>query len=323
MLNYKNKSMDYNYLADCKTNSIIYNFFKKRSDDFGPIKIIKTPRNPDKRSPKTESDTSYSFAQLNGECKKNAIERIFGIDLSHILNIEKKLDYRILRIHSSALAALLCFHAVSEQNKIYFTIDKDLEFSRSEIEYCNKCKKGGPSKIDVALFNEQEKYVLFLEAKFSEYLDSNGGKISSQYKDSYLEFEQEEILPKKLVFTGLNEDGNIYIKSKLRGKGYYREGIKQLLSHYLGAQEFLKNNPEYTVYIGTVLFDFGERGETKLTDYSQLYEELAANFNKQPIKRIEFLSRIITYQELFCGEKYTKNSILLSDKVKTFYNLKV
>ena len=304
-------------LSECKSSNKVYAFFRDRAKDFGPVDIVKTQITPNKNTSKTESDTSYSFQLEPGEDKKKCLERIFKIDLS---KIDKKIDHRITTIHSSALAALLCFHNISVNNPLSININgKTYAFVKAEIEYPNKCmEKGGRSRIDVALFSEDEKVVLFMEAKFSEYLSSVCKEISSQYKEEQL-FRKPNILPCNLAFTGLDDETPLKIKSKQRGRGRYREGIKQMLCHYIGATHYIKNNPQKEkVLIGTLLFDFGEMFKAEFDDYQTMYKELAVKLNSLQEKRIELLSEVITYQTLF---HYESNSRVLDKKVRRFYNL--
>lgn len=303
-------------LSECESSNEVYDFFTERSNDFGSVDIIKTPITPNKKTFKTESDTSYSFQQRPNEDKKKCIERIFKIDLSNIP--DNKIDHRITTIHSSALAALLCFHNISEYNPLSIELNgQTYTFVKAKIEYPNKCmEKGGRSKIDVALFGKDEKVVLFLEAKFSEYLDSECKEISAQYKKEPL-FSNSDILPSNLEFIGLEDEKPLKIISKQRGKGRYREGIKQMLCHYIGATHYIKENPQ-KVFIGTLLFDFGERFKTEFDDYQTMYKELAINLNSLPEKRIELLSEVISYQTIF---RFENNIRILPQKVRCFYNL--
>ena len=308
-----------NSLSECKTSGVVYDFFKERSDDFGSVNIIKTPFKS-KNSTKTESDNSYSFLQLQNESKKQCIERIFNIKIDFPDN---KIDHRITTIHSSALAAMLCFNNISKENPLKVELNnKEYTFTKFEPEYCNKCTAdGGPSKIDVALFNDDDNIAFFLEAKFSEYLKSESKTISSQYKKDEIGgklFKNHNILPKVLYFSNLIENEPMKILSKQGGKGRYREGIKQMLCHYIGATEFLKKYPEYKkVFIGTLLFDFGKETKASLIDYSDMYKELAENLNALSEGKIELVNNVVTYQNLFDKN----NRCILSSKVKCFYNL--
>ena len=303
-------------LKECMSSKKVYAFFRDRSYVFGPVDIVKTQITPNKKTSKTESDTSYSFQLEPGEDKKKCIERIFGIDLS---KINKKVDPRITTIHSSALAALLCFHNISVDNPLSISLNgKTYTFVEAELEYPNKCmEKGGRSKIDVALFSKDKKVILFLEAKFSEYLYSGCQEISSQYKKHPF-FENPDILPCILDFTGLDDEKPLKIISKQRGKGRYRDGIKQMLCHYIGATHYFDKYPQTEkIFIGALLFDFDVRFKTEFDDYQTMYKELAVNLNSLPEKRIELLSEVITYQKLFDEN----NSRVLEDKVRRFYDL--
>ena len=300
-------------LSECNTSNpldVVYKFFRERSEDFGSVDIIKTPYHS-KRSSKTESDNSYSFLQLKDESKEQCIERIFEIKIPPLDN---KIDHRITTVHSSALAAMLCFHNISEENPLTVKLDgKDYTFTKFQPEYANECMKiGGDSKIDVALFNKENRVVFFMEAKFSEYLECKGGCFSPQYKEHLSVYL--DTLPKILCYSEKN--GCIKIQSNQRGKGRYREGIKQMICHHIGATDFLEKHPNYEkIFLGTLLFDFGKREE--LNDYSVMYEELAKNLNTLGDK-IKLENKVFTYQDLF---SYKYNKDILPEKVKKFYNL--
>ena len=164
--------------------------------------------------------------------------------------------------------------------------------------------------------------VLFLEAKFSEYLESGCNKISEQYKNEPL-FMSTNILPDYLYFTGIEDQKPLQILSKNKGQGRYRDGIKQILCHYIGASHFIrkKENREIKkVFIGTLLFDFGDVSKKMFDDYSSMYSELANKIYLWPKKepKLELVNNVITYQELF---KPDNNSCILPSKVKYFYKL--
>lgn len=78
-----------NSLSECNASNevygAVYDFFKERSDDFGPVDIIKTPYKS-RNSPKTDSDNSFSFLQNDGESVKECVERIFDVSI----NVEEK-----------------------------------------------------------------------------------------------------------------------------------------------------------------------------------------------------------------------------------------
>ena len=311
-------------LSECKVSKglrskIVYDFFASRSTAFGPVDIIKTPFIPSK----TESDNSYSFSLKDGEKPKECIGRVFNVNLSNIP--DNKIDHRITTLHSSALAVLLCFHNISSNNPLEIQINNQTyTFTEFELEFPNQCKKiGGRSKIDIALFNEDKSVVLFLEAKFSEYLESGCKKISEQYKDEPL-FMSASILPDYLYFTGIEDQKPLQLLSKNRGQGRYREGIKQMLCHYIGASHYIREKKKKhvikKVFIGTLLFDFGAVSKDRLCDYCEMYSELANNINSWSEKEqeIELVNKVITYQELFHSKTNTR---ILPKRVKCYYNL--
>lgn len=81
--------------------------------------------------------------------------------------LKKKIDHRMTTVHSSALAAMLCFINVSLAKPLKIEINNQTyTFTKFDPEYCNECMNiGGRSKIDVALLTEDEKVVLFFGGK--------------------------------------------------------------------------------------------------------------------------------------------------------------
>ena len=94
--------------------------------------------------------------------------------------------------HSSSLLALLCFYNVSNDNPLSVKIEgKTCKFTTSEFEVSNTIGKNISGKnysshIDVKLTGECEgkSVSLYLESKFSEYVNQRG-KTSFSYTDDY------------------------------------------------------------------------------------------------------------------------------------------
>ena len=99
-----------------------------------------------------------------------------------------------------------------------------------------------------------------------------------------------------------------------------------MLSHHIGACNFIKDSESrYTVYLGSIVFDFSRYGyssmtnlgtmEAKIKDYSWLYQQLAKGLNSLTSDVI-MLPSLLTYQNVFHN-----NPDLLSDRIKEFYHL--
>lgn len=298
--------------------NLAYEFFRVNKLSFDlPIKKTKWR--------KIESENSLTIDVKD----KAGLESLFNTaipqELEEIQRLEKN---RIFTLHSSALASLLCFHAVSKKNPISIPIgDETLLFDEVEFEKPNNCiNKAHPSCIDVTLKNEEVRHILFLECKFSEYLhNGKASNISPQYHSYYKEYTK--VLPKELVFKGMeNASTPKAITSSYGRCSHYCEGIKQMLSHHIGACNFIKESTNiYTVYLGSIIFDFSRCGYSSMKkldemkkrkdDYSCLYQQLAKGLNSLTSDVI-MLPTLLTYQEIF-----HKNQDLLSDRIKEFYHL--
>lgn len=203
---------------------------------------------------------------------------------------------KITTLHSSSLCALLFFFNVNNKNLIFKEL-KDYEFTESYFEFQNKVI-GYPSNIDVVLLGKNKitdnKVILFLESKFSEYITGIGKKTvgKSYFKPNSYSFPIYESIEKIKSFDFNQKDG-FYNPQK------YNEGLKQMISHYYGIRRFMKgefvedNENIYKnikepkaqeIILGEILFDdFSKVGTLKpyLDNYENDYSSLAAIINDQ------------------------------------------
>lgn len=262
---------------------------------------------------------------------------------------------RISTLHSSSLAALLLLYSVSERKPLKCILDNNIyTFNESFFEVKTEVKDSHFSNMDVVLVgkNSEDKDVIyFLESKFSEYLHTGMcNNISLEaYKDKYdgLGLINNDDAIKGLHFIkvekGKDDVDCLQITSDTP---QYCSGIKQMISHFIGVTNFAENGEKAMdpkqkkfpffdellklqkagaeIILGEVLFGFdcavdGEdsKGETKLSKYSSIYEQLAeilkANTSKVSSK-VHVLPQVLTYQELLEGFE-------LDDRVKAFYQL--
>lgn len=246
---------------------------------------------------------------------------------------------RITTLHSSSLLALLCFYSVSESHKL--TIGK-YEFTESFFEVKTRVYRKSKSNMDVVLRgidkDSGQKVALFLECKFSEYL--NCGKIDGISRDAYLDsyqrlglFDPNNAIP-HVEFNDCLDCIAILPRNEKQNP-IYCAGIKQMLSHYIGVSHyaskrgealveghpaFVANNEE-KVLLGELIFDFQNnevaQSGAKLRNYRATYKGLAARLNTE--NKIMLLDEILTYQEVF-GQKCS-GGFLLEDNVMQFYRL--
>ncbi len=309
--------------------------------------ICKTWTKDKKGTPKI-SNYSYSFSisdqginneKLVTEEITDEIKSKICNQLINIFKINNKIQFRkkffeacsgngtetvnLIRLHSSALCALLFFYEISKNKPLTLKLnEKSITFNNVFFEYKNKVING-PSNIDIVLISEEKKKILFLESKFSEYyLDNKNEKISS----AYLKNEIGELiyLDKLKVFKTFK----IYDKNKknfilssdnsdISNEKSYVGGIKQMVSHYIGLMnfidgnlysdkefhrdEFFKNNnkyKEFKIYLGEILFDFNDNIINNfMLDYEEKYKVLAKILkNKNP--NINFLPEVLHYSKL-------------------------
>ena len=314
-----------------------------------------------------DSDNSYSFkipglsSKYLKTAKKLSKEEKEAIADQLILNFkidnEEKDDFKnkliaacsgsggegakITTLHSSSLCALLFFYNVCETNPLIIDKLSGYKFVDSVFEFKNKVI-GFPSNIDVVLLghkesNENEKVILFLESKFSEYI-TGITKAGSKYEigKSYFSNEyskpiyDDESLWKKLKITIENKLSDPYLISE---KDKYIEGIKQMISHYVGVRNFIEEKyypdndelekvKEYRggeIILGEILFDkFAEESLKKYQiDYESDYQVLAKKLNEiidsdDSCKNFKVLDEILLYSDL---ESFVEKN----EKIRNFY----
>ncbi len=127
------------------------------------------------------------------------------------------------------------------------------------------------------------------------------------------------------------DSGYFLLKTNEKGN-HYCEGIKQMISHYMGVLNFVQAQKCLNVYLGCILFDFKDdtidtkvegAGISHLEDYRRVYSylckklaELSGDFAKP--ENLHILNECLTYQDVFQMEQ---NRNVLDKNVKTFYSL--
>lgn len=271
---------------------------------------------------------------------------------------------KITTMHSSSLCALLFFYNVCEDNELVLSLGNDghkntYVFNQSFFEFQNVVIKGRqPSNMDVTLVGYKKDapskpVVLFLESKFSEYYAEP--KVKMDIADSYLKNQYGKVIYKnKLQKIGYKIDDTITPESKFRllaPVATYMDGIKQMVSHYIGVRNLLTGEvvkkrayeayedvvkavkKDATVLMGSVIFDdlFEEVEDKK--KYYGAYEEahikLAKVLNEvskgvegvDSTDRLTVLEVPMTYTEIFNKAKIgeSEQGFQLDEKVKRYY----
>ena len=233
----------------------------------------------------------------------------------------------INQLNSSALLSFLCFHAVGIGGRTV-TIDGTI-YNDVKFEFKSSLKKVGKthpvSNMDVVLLNGGDKKALFLESKFTEHMKQTTRplKISSYYNTRYAE---EEVFGKTSI--DLRDDSHTHFEdsSWKADEPVYLEGVKQMVCHYLGMTDQLRNRrfeedwsclKEYEEFaLGEIVFDFNDN-DGKTQCYKNTYKALSSFLKENcRIKGMTVLENILTYQN-----EFKANVGLLEDNVKKFYGL--
>lgn len=279
-------------------------------------------------------------------------EQTFGEKFNMAISGDGQEVKRISVLHSSSLAALLMFYSVSKKTlRCTLKDGKNYKFSNSYFEVKTKVSGSHYSNMDVVLTGQCEdgkKVILFLECKFSEYLST--GMCNNISMDAYSEKYKElgliksdltdnEAIEDLLFCVGKGKDGVECLQVKSTGEPHYCDGIKQMISHFIGVSNFAtegqnvfdvkqKGQPFYKelpqllldgaqILLGEVLFDFGEnveKAQSKLENYKSVYSKLAEILNKHTDK-ITILPEIHTYKDLL-------KDFNLDAKVADFYQFR-
>lgn len=302
---------------------MLYNDKKKILDAF---MIMNVGYGEDKLKDYSNSEKNHSW----GVKDKDALINVFGLDKSvfemaykqAVSGFEKDKG-RILRFHSSALLALLCFYKVNKCNPIKI---KDAIYTKcffevkNSAQYNNKHKhRNSISNVDIVLYDENKKTMLFLESKFTENTINNI-KLKGKYEEWLSDNKLTEICAK---------DGGIC------------DGIKQMIAHLLGVMKgpIKKTQEEYKEYyykaehyiLGCVmhrkyhkepkntegeLFTPSER--EKSDEYRTHFNDcMTAIKNTPQEKPIEIIEDILTYDDIFGNQ----NPNFLDKNVKEFYHI--
>lgn len=225
--------------------------------------------------------------------------------------------------HSSSLLCLLCFYNVSEQSPLDITIDGNVcRFTASGFEVPNKIgknKRGMPyySHIDVKLSGvcEGKSVALYLESKFSEYINQRGKQeftFTKEYDSIYSKLQGKIA---GLNISGLNENEKISLTQTGKNRpARYWQGIKQMVSHYLG----MKNCKDTSdiIYLGEILYDFKDMPNDYFGDYKEVHQQLVTALEEietEP-QRFKVVKNILTYQDIFKNYK-------LDERVRELYKL--
>lgn len=274
-----------------------------------------------------ESPWSLAFA---GHCLKE----VFGIDnpvfcskFVEAISGDGQEANKITTLHSSSLASLLVFYSVSNDNPIYVKVnDKEFKFTESHFEVRNEVEpnSGNYSNVDVVLYGDT--CLLYLESKFSEYLGSGSVEVKGVPYYNVM-YERLSNTLKEAGFHLAPKDPPHSLE-RIDKTAFYNEGLKQMISHYLGVRTEIETgrlNPSgKTIVLGEVLFGFGnkvpicsKKYESYKTAYSKLREGLARCAKEDRIGLI--INDLTTYRSLLHSESNKQFLKNLPKSIREFY----
>lgn len=310
---------------------------------------------------KIRTPNSYTFSKAsskNKDTRRDGLADLFAITDKDLF--ERKFDQsisgngqelkRIATVHSSSLCALLFFYIVSEENPYTMEIGgEEYIFTYSRFEYQNKVIEGrNPSNVDVVLVgkhkNTEKQVVFFVESKFSEYFERLEKKlaISTEYlKNKYSE---------PIYRSGCMDEMGLHVIEKPDDKNFllvsdetcYVEGIKQMISHYVGVRNFcnmLKKKDKVDVgdedienaaldgakiFLGEILFTKGigqlpiGNGKKAFDSYQEKYRILAGALNEQI--RIDGMSeQVSVLADILSYSQFQNSRCIKEERIKRFY----
>lgn len=299
----------------------------------------------------TKSSNSYMFSGTSTVDKEKCSDRLaewfqitdkdlFKQKFSQSISGNGQELKRIATLHSSSLCALLFFYQVTEENPYNMKLDgKDYVFTYSCFEYRNQVIEGrNPSNMDVVLVGKNEEsdvpVVFFLESKFSEYYERPGNKlkVAAAYLDN--EYSKPVYRSNCLTDIGLHieEEEGEPVFSLVSDEVSYVEGIKQMISHYVGVRNFCDNNQGIKdnrianavargarILLGEILFTLPfEDGKNCLNSYQKNYRILARELKRQIAcdgKEGQFtvLSDVLSYT------RFKESNCIKEERIKRFY----
>ena len=325
------KSRKYKYVYEYFAHSLYDDVFNKKG-----LKIVQAGKTSLQFEPTEDNDKFKTLEQafniiLPSNCapkKNHSLFRTRFLEAAYGKGSEFK---EITQLNSSALVALMCFYPVNELNPIKITLvangtNHTLSLTELHLEKENPVySPNRPSSIDIALYGKDvssgENVVLFLESKFGEYFGSKNCPAGISYLNDYREIaniQSEQNLLRDIYFKA-DESGVAVI-----GPTHYCDGIKQMISHYIGSEKSYELNQENrTIYLGTILFDFSSlapASESFLKDYKICYRGLSRILNSIASihkKDIRLIDDVFTYQEFFNKVE----DFRIDEDVKEFYKL--
>ena len=239
---------------------------------------------------------------------------------------------RIKTLHSSALLSLLCFSCISETSPITIIIEgRQVRFTSAKFEFdeglvgIDQDGNSHYSNIDVMLVSDEGDIVLLLESKFTEYL--SWGKqtgISDVVYGRYYDEIKPVLDEMGLTYShqvdkeGCKVRGYMNLEAIKGATQVYAPGLKQMMSHTLGASSYAKVKQSSKIYLASILYRFpSELDCGKLDNYVEAYRIWVKGLNRLSCKpsNLTVLDEPFYYQDVFVDS----NAQFLPNRVKQYY----
>lgn len=234
---------------------------------------------------------------------------------------------KMMPLHSSSLASLLVFYSVSKDNPIYGKVnDKEEKFTESLFEVKNEVCEGSGNFSNVDVVLRGDGCVLYLESKFSEYLGSRPVAVKKVDYYDVIYGRLTDTL-KKAGVQLLAKDGKRFLEREDE-TAFYNEGLKQMISHYLGVTTEIctgrLKTAEKKIALGEVLFYFGDVVPVSSKKYES-YEAAYAILRKgleDCVKEDDtnlIINDLTTYQSILGLESNRQFLMNLPENIREFY----
>ncbi|MBQ2550803.1 MAG: hypothetical protein II560_06300 [Bacteroidales bacterium] len=274
-----------------------------------------------------ESPWSLAFA---GHCVKDVFkidDPMFCSKFVQAISGDGQEANKIMTLHSSSLASLLVFYSVSKDNPIYVMVDgKEEKFTESLFEVKNEVWEGSGNFSNVDVVLRGDNCILYLESKFSEYLGSGPVEVKMvDYYDTIYERLSDTL--KDAGVHLMTKDGKRFLEREDKA-AFYNEGLKQMISHYLGVTTEITagrlNASGKIIALGEVLFNFEDRVpicakkyESYKTAYSFLKKGLEGCVKEDDTNLI--INDLTTYQCILRSESNHQFLQNLPERIREFY----
>lgn len=274
-----------------------------------------------------ESPWSLAFA---GHCVKDVFkidDPMFCSKFVQAISGDGQEANKIMTLHSSSLASLLVFYSVSKDNPIYVMVDgKEEKFTESLFEVKNEVWEGSGNFSNVDVVLRGDNCILYLESKFSEYLGS--GPVEVKMVDYYNTiYERLSDTLKDAGVHLMTKDGKRFLEREDKA-AFYNEGLKQMISHYLGVTTEITtgrlNASGKKIALGEVLFNFGDKVpicSKKYESYKKAYDILKKGLvscTKEDDTNL-IINDLTTYQCILGSESNHQFLRNLPESIREFY----